>query len=118
ASDAVIRGFTSDHSADVAIMVDGVPVNEPVNGHGEGYADWNLIFPAAIADVQVIKGPISPLFGNFAAGGAVNVTTQASTQQTSFQGEGGNHTFGAATFTTGLERGPWGAFFGVHGVHD
>jgi outer membrane receptor protein involved in Fe transport len=118
ASDAVIRGFTSDHSSDVAIMVDGVPVNEPINGHGEGYADWNLLFPAALADVQVIKGPISPLFGNFSTGGAINVTTQASTEQTSFQAEGGSNVFGASTFTTGLERGPWGAFLGAHGVHN
>lgn len=117
ASDAVIRGFTSDHSADVALVVDGVPINEPVNGHGEGYADWNLIFPGALADVQVIKGPISPLFGNFASGGAVNVTTQASAQQTSFQLEGGSHTFGAATLTTGFEKGAWGGFLGGHGVH-
>ena len=118
ASDAVIRGFTSDHSSDVAIMVDGVPVNEPINGHGEGYADWNLIFPAALADVQLVKGPISALFGNFASGGAVNVTTQASTQQTSLQTEGGSYVFGSGTFTTGLERGPWGAFFGAHAVHN
>jgi iron complex outermembrane receptor protein len=118
ASDAVIRGFTSDHSSDVALMVDGVPVNEPINGHGEGYADWNLLFPAALADVQVVKGPISPLFGNFAAGGAVNVTTQASTEQTSFQAEGGSYGFGAGTLTTGLERGPWGAFLGAHGVYN
>ncbi|MBI4421138.1 MAG: TonB-dependent receptor [Gemmatimonadetes bacterium] len=117
ASDAVIRGFTSDHSTDVALVVDGVPINEPINGHGEGYADWNLFFPAALADVQVIKGPISPLFGNFSGSGAVNVTTQASTRETSFQAEGGSHTFGAGTFTTGFERGAWGGFFGAHGVH-
>ncbi|MBI4503348.1 MAG: TonB-dependent receptor [Gemmatimonadetes bacterium] len=118
ASDAVIRGFTSDHSTDVALVVDGVPINEPINGHGEGYADWNLLFPAALADVQVIKGPISPLFGNFSGGGAVNVTTQASTRQTSFQAEGGSHTFGAGTVTTGFERNDWGGFFGAHGVHN
>lgn len=118
ASDAVIRGFTSDHSTDVALTVDGMPINEPINGHGEGYADWNLIFPSAIADVQVVKGPISPLFGNFAAGGAVNVTTVASTKQTRIALEGGSTTYGAGTLTTGLEKGPWGAFLGAHGKHN
>ncbi len=117
ASDAVIRGFTSDHSGDVALTLDGVPINEPINGHGEGYADWNLIFPGALADVQVVKGPISPLFGNFASGGAVNVTTQASTRQTNFQAEGGSHIYGAGTLTTGFEKGAWGAFFGAHAAH-
>ena len=39
ASDAVIRGFTSDHSSDVLLVVDGVPINLPLHGHVEGYAD-------------------------------------------------------------------------------
>jgi len=39
ASDASLRGFSSDHSTDLALWVDGVPINEPVNGHAEGYND-------------------------------------------------------------------------------
>src|SRR5206468_12143290 len=39
ASDASLRGFTSDHSTDLALWIDGVPVNEPVTGHAEGYND-------------------------------------------------------------------------------
>ncbi|MBI4421960.1 MAG: TonB-dependent receptor [Gemmatimonadetes bacterium] len=116
ASNAVIRGFTSDHSADVALMIDGVPVNEPVNGHQEGLADWNLLLADAIADVQVIKGPISPLFGNFAAGGAVNVNTKASAAHPSVGLEGGSYGYTAGTATTGFERGPWGGFFALRGA--
>lgn len=115
-SDAVIRGFTSDHSTDVALVVDGVPVNQPMNGHGEGYADWNLLFPAATADLQVIKGPVSPLFGNFAAGGVVNVTTPASTGRTVVELEGGSYTYTSGAITSGFERAGWGGFLGVHGV--
>jgi outer membrane cobalamin receptor len=62
ASDASIRGFSSDHSTDLALWIDGVPVNEPVNGHAEGYNDWSLIFPETVRDIDVIKGPTSPLF--------------------------------------------------------
>src|SRR5512140_1664079 len=75
ASDASVRGFSSDHSTDLALWIDGVPVNEPVNGHAEGYDDWSLIFPQAIQDLDVIKGPTSALFGNFAFSGIVNVRT-------------------------------------------
>ena len=49
ASDAVMRGYTSDHSVDVASFIDGVPLNEPVSGHAEGYADWNALIPEAVA---------------------------------------------------------------------
>ncbi len=73
ASDAVIRGFTSDHSADVALMIDGVPANHPVNGHAEGYADWNEILPEAVSAIRVLKGPVSPWIGNFAMGGEIEV---------------------------------------------
>ncbi|MDQ2931671.1 MAG: TonB-dependent receptor [Gemmatimonadota bacterium] len=75
ASDASVRGFSSDHSTDLALWIDGVPINEPVNGHAEGYNDWSLIFPQAIQDLDVIKGPTSALFGNFAFSGIVNVRT-------------------------------------------
>jgi outer membrane cobalamin receptor len=73
ASDAVIRGFTSDHSTDVALIIDGVPINQPVNGHAEGYADWNQILPEAVSSIRVLKGPASPWIGNFAMGGEVEV---------------------------------------------
>lgn len=75
ASDAVIRGFTSDHSTDVAIMLDGVPLNQPVNGHAEGYADWNEIMPEAVSSIEVLKGPVSPWIGNFGMGGELDVKT-------------------------------------------
>jgi outer membrane receptor protein involved in Fe transport len=75
ASDASLRGFSSDHSTDLALWIDGVPVNEPVNGHSEGYNDWSVLFPGGVEDVDVIRGPTSALFGNFALAGIVNVRT-------------------------------------------
>src|SRR5204862_4558872 len=75
ASDASLRGMSSDHSTDLALWIDGVPINEPVNGHAEGYNDWSLMFPQAVRSIEVFKGPTSPLYGNFAMAGAVNVRT-------------------------------------------
>jgi len=75
ASDAVIRGFTSDHSSDVLLVVDGVPINLPIHGHVEGYADWSILSPAGVSSLRVIHGPASPLYGDFAFGGVVEVAT-------------------------------------------
>ena len=75
ASDAVVRGFTSDHSSDVLLVVDGVPINLPLHGHVEGYADWSLLTPASLASIRVIQGPSSPLYGDFAFGGVVEAMT-------------------------------------------
>jgi hypothetical protein len=77
AADAVLRGFTSDHSSDVLLVVDGVPVNLPVHGHVEGYADWHLLVPPALRELHVIHGPASPLYGDFAFGGVVEARTDA-----------------------------------------
>ena len=75
ASDAVIRGFTSDHSSDVLLVLDGVPINLPIHGHVEGYADWSVLSPAAVTGLRVIHGPASPFYGDFAFGGVVEATT-------------------------------------------
>src|SRR5260370_11170926 len=45
ASDASVRGFSSDHSPDLALWVAGVPNNEPGHRHGDGYNHWHLRFP-------------------------------------------------------------------------
>src|SRR6202795_2267991 len=73
ASNASLRGFSSDHSTDLALWIDGVPINEPVNGHAEGYNDWSLLMPQAVSSMEVLHGPTSALFGNFALAGIVNV---------------------------------------------
>ena len=75
ASDVVIRGFTSDHSSDVLLVLDGVPMNLPLHGHVEGYADWSILSAAAVGGLRVIHGSASPLYGNFAFAGAVELHT-------------------------------------------
>jgi outer membrane receptor protein involved in Fe transport len=111
ASDASVRGFSSDHSTDLALWIDGVPVNEPVNGHAEGYNDWSLIFPQAIQDLDVIKGPTSALFGNFAFSGIVNVRTLDHLDGTRTWINGGSAGHIEGTSLTGF-----GSDSGAHGV--
>ena len=77
ASDAVIRGFSSDHSSDVLLVLDGVPINLPVHGHVEGYSDWSILSPAAVSSLRLITGPASPLYGDFSLAGVVEVFTAA-----------------------------------------
>ncbi len=118
ASDASIRGFSSDHSTDIALWVDGVPVNEPVNGHAEGYSDWNLLFPEAISSVEVLKGPTSVLYGDFAMAGVVNVTTLERLSDTRFAVSGGSADHAESSLLTGVDRPDLGAVFGIRGVHE
>ena len=82
ASDAVIRGFSSDHSSDVLLVLDGVPLNLPVHGHVEGYSDWSIVSPAGVSSLRVITGPASPLYGDFSLAGVVEVFTAADAEGT------------------------------------
>jgi len=119
ASDASVRGFSSDHSTDLALWIDGVPINEPVNGHAEGYNDWSLIFPAGVRDVDVIKGPTSALFGNFSLSGTVNVRTLERMTGTQADVSGGNFGHGEASFMIGFDHGSaGGGVFGFRGSHE
>jgi outer membrane receptor protein involved in Fe transport len=114
ASDASLRGFSSDHATDIALWIDGVPVNEPVNGHAEGYNDWNVLFPAAVHDVDVIRGPTSALFGNFALAGVVNVRTLERLRGTEATASGGSFGLAEGTLLTGFDHGAEGG--GVLGL--
>lgn len=114
ASDASLRGFSSDHSTDLALWVDGVPINEPVNGHAEGYNDWALLFPGGIQDIDVVRGPTSALFGNFALAGIVNVRTLERMRGSDVTLSGGSFGRVEAMALTGFDHGADGG--GVLGV--
>ena len=119
ASNASVRGFSSDHSTDLALWIDGVPVNEPVNGHAEGYNDWSLIFPQIVQDIDVVKGPTSALFGNFALSGVVNVRTLERTSHTDAELSGGSYGRAGGALITGFDHGSdGGGVLAVRAQHE
>jgi len=118
ASDLAIRGFSSDHSTDMALWIDGVPINEPVNGHAEGYNDWSLLFPQAVRQIDVLKGPTSALYGNFALAGTVNVLTLERKQGTEIALDGGSYGRLEGSVLTGFDHGSTGAVFGLRGTRE
>ncbi len=67
-----MRGFTRiSHGSDAAIFLDGIPLNE-----GDGYADTNVVNPEELERVELIKGPVSPLYGNYASAGVLHFYTK------------------------------------------
>ena len=68
-----LRGFNLDHGTDLAITVDGMPVNMPTHGHGQGYADINFLIPELVQAVNVRKGPYFADKGDFASAGSVDI---------------------------------------------
>jgi hypothetical protein len=71
-----LRGFDADHGTDVAVSVDGVPVNMVSHAHGQGYADLHWLIPEVVDYVAVHKGPYDAQDGDLATAGAVALHTQ------------------------------------------
>ena len=68
-----LRGFNLDHGTDLAIKIDGMPVNMPTHGHGQGYADINFMIPELIQSVNVRKGPYFADVGDFGSAGSLAI---------------------------------------------
>ena len=69
-----LRGFNLDHGTDFASRVDGLPVNMPTHGHGQGYSDINFLIPELVDRIEYKKGTYYADEGNFSAAGAVDVS--------------------------------------------
>jgi outer membrane receptor protein involved in Fe transport len=68
-----LRGFNLDHGTDFATSVDGMPVNMPSHGHGQGYSDLNFLIPELVDRIEYRKGPYFARNGDFAAAGSADI---------------------------------------------
>lgn len=73
ANQFLLRGFNLDHGTDFATSVDGVPVNLPTQGHGQGYDDLNFVIPELIDHADYFKGTYNAAEGDFSSAGAINI---------------------------------------------
>ena len=71
-----LRGFDIDHGTDIAISVDGMPVNMVSHAHGQGYADLHFVIPETIEKIDFGKGTYFANKGNFATAGYVAFQTK------------------------------------------
>ena len=86
-----LRGFDADHGTDVAVFVDGVPVNFVSHAHGQGYADLNFLIPETVQRVELRKGPYFVEYGDLASAGSINIITKDDVAENSVQALGGRY---------------------------
>lgn len=70
-----LRGFNLDHGTDFSTRVDGMPVNLPTHGHGQGYTDVNFLIPELIRTIEYVKGPYHSELGDFSSAGGAHIRT-------------------------------------------
>jgi outer membrane cobalamin receptor len=71
-----LRGFDIDHGTDIAISVDGMPVNMVSHAHGQGYADLHFVIPETLDKIDFGKGSYFASKGDFATAGYVAFQTK------------------------------------------
>ncbi|MBL8467690.1 TonB-dependent receptor [Methyloversatilis discipulorum] len=71
------RGFSSGHGRDLAVYLDGMPLNVTGSQHTNGYMDLAQLIPELISRVEFVRGPFSALAGNHAIAGSVQLFTDA-----------------------------------------
>ena len=71
-----LRGFDADHGTDLALSIDGVPINLVSHAHGQGFADTNFVIPEVVERVEITKGPYFANQGDFATAGAANMVSR------------------------------------------
>lgn len=79
----LIRGFFDEFNSYILLMVNGIPVNNVVNG-GRPQA-WKMPVHN-ITRIEIIRGPGSALYGADAMAGVINIVTKTAKELNGFQG--------------------------------
>ncbi|HKP92549.1 MAG TPA: TonB-dependent receptor [Chthoniobacterales bacterium] len=92
------RGTNSNHTK---VLIDGIDVNDPSQ---DGVFDFGQVLTFDVAQVEVLRGPQSGLYGSDALGGVVNIVTKQGEGPPQFRGmlEGGSfETFNQSASVSG-----------------
>ncbi|HEV7991407.1 MAG TPA: TonB-dependent receptor [Gemmatimonadaceae bacterium] len=117
-----VRGFNLDHGTDFNTSLEGMPLNLPTHGHGQGYTDLNFLIPELVDHIDYALGPYHARVGDFGSAGAAELTLRESLDEpfasltTGAHGlarlaAGASHRLGGGTLLVGGETkrydGPW-----------
>ncbi len=112
-----LRGFNLDHGTDFATFLDGMPVNLPSHGHGQGYSDMNIVIPELVRRVDYQKGVYYAANGDFSSAGAARLESVQRLDQSLAILEGGMYGFARGVFAASPEAGPGHLLYGVEASH-
>lgn len=103
-----LRGLGASGASRSLVLWDGVPLNDPFGG----WIYWGRVPLASIAQIDVVEGGVSDLYGSDALGGVINVRTHHELQ-TAFSGESsyGNMDTPMGSFIASVSRDQWAASF-------
>lgn len=112
-----LRGFNLDHGTDFATSLDGMPVNLPTHGHGQGYTDMNIVIPELVQRIHYEKGLYYADNGDFASAGAAHLESFRTLPQALAVLEGGMYGYGRAVFADSPRISGGHLLYGLEAYH-
>ena len=67
-----LRGLGASGASRAVVLADGIPLNDPFGG----WVYWDRVPRVSVAEVEVLRGSASHLYGSAALGGVVNIVTK------------------------------------------
>ena len=99
-----LRGIGASGASRALVLDDGIPLNDPFGG----WVYWNRVPREAIAQVQVMRGGASDLYGSGAMGGVVQfIRRTPAVDDIAFDASGGSERTGTASLFASMKRGDW-----------
>jgi hydrogenase/urease accessory protein HupE/outer membrane cobalamin receptor len=113
-----LRGFNLDHGTDFATFIDGMPLNLPTHGHGQGYSDMNIVIPELVQRVNYQKGAYYAENGDFSSAGATRLEFFKVLPQSIATIEGGSFGYGRAMFAASPKVGEGNLLYAGEYLHN
>jgi iron complex outermembrane receptor protein len=104
----MMRGLSG--TARTLVLVDGVPLNKTAGGS----VPWNILLPDEMVSIEVVKGPVSSIYGGNAMAGVINMRSYKPVERFSLKGGlfyGSYNTFGGKFRFQGNEELEKGNFY-------
>ena len=73
-----LRGIGPSGVSRTLVLIDSVPFNDPFGG----WVYWTRVPLGAVDRVEIVDGPSSSLYGNYAMGGVINIVTSRPVRRT------------------------------------
>ena len=113
-----LRGFNLDHGTDFATFLDGMPLNLPTHGHGQGYSDMNIVIPELVERIDYEKGVYYVENGDFSSAGSARLEFSKVLDRDFALLEGGMYGFARGVFAASPKVGSGHLLYALEASHD
>jgi outer membrane receptor protein involved in Fe transport len=99
-----LRGIGASGASRALVLDDGIPLNDPFGG----WIYWNRVPRESIAQIEVVRGGASDLYGSGAMGGVVQFIRRSSAvDDIAFDVSGGSEQTGTSSLFAAMKHGDW-----------